>query len=242
MAQYFMPARNAGYLNKIFAWLKSGKRFRPSFPRTVEFQTLSTCNARCVFCPHAQSPEHIPHGRMDDGLIDKIISECARHFVNRINPYLTNEPLMDRRMPDILRAIHTKMPFFTKSKINTNAALLTEELSRKLLESGLSQIWFSVNGYSPESYRASMHLDFETSMRNINAFLDLKKRLRLRRPSVRVTTLHTSLVEHELAYASGYWAERGVPFTVHYMDNRAGDAVATITPRPRRENATVIFF
>lgn len=227
-----MPARNAGYLNKMYTWLKSGKRFRPSFPRTVEFQTLSVCNAKCVFCPHALSPEKIPHGRMEDGLIDKIISECSRHFVNRISPYLTNEPLMDRRMPDILRAIHTKMPFFTKSKINTNASLLTEEMSRRLLASGLSQIWFSVNGYSPETYRASMNLDFASSMRNINGFLSLKKRLKLRRPSVRVTTLHTSLVAHELEYAQQYWDALGVRFTVHRMDNRAGEAVSGIAPGP----------
>jgi MoaA/NifB/PqqE/SkfB family radical SAM enzyme len=232
MARYFMPARDAGYMNKIYTWLKTGKRFRPSFPRTVEFQTLSACNAKCVFCPHALSPELIPHGRMEDGLIDKIISECSRNFVNRISPYLTNEPLMDKRMPDILRRIREKMPLYTKTKINTNAGLLTEEVSDKILDSGLSQIWFSVNGYSPETYRASMNLDFETSMRNIDMFLDRKKRRKLRRPSVRVSTIRTRLVEHELDYAKKYWAERGVRFSINHMDNRAGEDASGIAPLP----------
>jgi MoaA/NifB/PqqE/SkfB family radical SAM enzyme len=231
MAQYYMPQRGAGYGNKLYAWLKTGRRFRPSFPRAVEFQTLSTCNARCVFCPHSLSPELIPHGRMEDGLIHKIVDECSRHYVGRISPYLTNEPLMDRRMPDILRLIRKKVHFFTKTKINTNAALLTEEVSRKLLESGLSQLWFSVNGYSPETYKASMNLDFTTSMRNIDVFLALKKKMRRRRPSVRVVTLYTQLVKHELEGAARYWAERGVCFTGHHMDNRAGEDVAKISPR-----------
>ena len=56
MAEYYMPKPGTGLLNKIWTWLKTGKRFRPSFPRTVEFQTLSVCNAKCIFCPHSQSP------------------------------------------------------------------------------------------------------------------------------------------------------------------------------------------
>jgi MoaA/NifB/PqqE/SkfB family radical SAM enzyme len=165
---------------------------------------------------------------MEDGLIHKIVDECSRHFVGRISPYLTNEPLMDKRMPDILRFIRNSAPFFTKTKINTNAALLTEEMSRKLLDSGLSQVWFSVNGYSPETYKASMNLDFTTSMRNIDFFLTLKKRLNKRRPGVRVVTLRTQLIAHELEGAARYWAERGVDFRVHHMDNRAGDGVSQI--------------
>lgn len=229
MARYYMPERGASYLNKVYTWLKTGRRFRPSFPRTVEFQTLSVCNAKCVFCPHYLSPEQIPHGRMEDGLIDKIVSECGRYPVGHINPYLTNEPLMDRRMPEILRLIRKKAWFFTKTKINTNAALLTEDVGRKLLESGLSQLWFSVNGYSPDTYRASMNLDFETSMRNIDNFLALRKKLNKKRPALRVTTLYTKLVEHELEKAKLHWQERGVRFAIHRMDNRAGEGVKDLS-------------
>ena len=231
MAEYFMPRRNAGFLNKIHTWIKTGKRFRPSFPRTVEFQTLSTCNARCLFCPHSQSPALIPHGRMADGLIEAIIDECSRHLVGRISPYLTNEPLLDARMPDILAAIRKRCHPFIKTKINSNASLLTEATGRRLLDSGLSQLWFSVNGYSPETYRASMGLDFHTTMANIDAFLALKRKLGRRRPSIKVTTLNTRLIQPELPQARQYWAARGVPFSVHHLDNRAGSLPADIAPR-----------
>lgn len=51
MARYYMPAEGDSYLKKVWTWATTGKRFRPSFPRTIEFQTLSTCNAKCIFCP-----------------------------------------------------------------------------------------------------------------------------------------------------------------------------------------------
>ena len=223
MARYFMPGPHDGLLRNIAAWIRTGKRFRPSFPRAVEFQTLSTCNAMCIFCPHSRHPEAIPHGRMDDHLIAKIIAECGRHMVGRVSPYLTNEPLMDKRMPDILRAIKKAARWPVTTKINTNAGLLTEETGEKLLASGLDHLWISVNGYSPETYRESMCLDFERTMANINAFLNMKKKRGIRRPKVVITTLRTKLVERELADAAKYWAERDVRFAIHKLDNRAGE-------------------
>jgi MoaA/NifB/PqqE/SkfB family radical SAM enzyme len=221
-----MPAEGDGLLKNILAWVRGGKMPRPSFPRAVEFQTLSTCNARCVFCCHRHSPKDIPHGRMEDALIRKIIAECGRHrlVLGRVSPYLTNEPLLDRRMPDIIRAIRKACGPFVKTKINTNASLLTGEMSERLINSGLSHIWISVNGYSPESYAESMGLDFATTMRNIDIFLDMKKSLRRRRPKVVISTVRTKLVEHELEKAGDYWAKRNVVFKIQYLDNRAGDA------------------
>lgn len=231
MACYFMPQPGDSLLKNIITWAKTGKRFRPSFPRAVQFQTLSVCNAKCIFCAHRQHPEAIPHGRMDDALISKIIAECGRHMVGRVSPYLTNEPLMDKRMPDILKAIKKAARFPVKTKINTNAALLTDEVGIKLMDAGLDQLWISVNGYSPETYRASMDLDFDQTMANIETFLNNKKRLGRKRPKVVITTLKTKLVEPELEKAKAYWAERDVKFSIHHLDNRAGeDTTAGIRP------------
>ncbi|MDQ7836575.1 MAG: SPASM domain-containing protein [Humidesulfovibrio sp.] len=230
MAEYFMPEPMDGALKKLWAWVSTGKRFRPAFPRAVQFQTLSACNARCAFCPHGQTPREVPHGRMDDAIFYKIVDECSRHFITRISPYLTNEPLLDERMPRMLSYITKKKMPGTKTKINSNGALLTHELSREILASGLDSLWFSVNGYSPETYRASMDLDLDRTLGNIDAFLDLRDRIGGKRPRVVITTLHTRIVEPELDYARKYWEPRGVVFKIHHMDNRAGEVVAGNRP------------
>lgn len=241
MARYYMPGPEDGFLKNIITWARTGRRFRPSFPRAVQFQTLSTCNAKCVFCPHCQSPKEIPHGRMDDAMIDKIIRECSRHLVGRVSPYLTNEPLMDKRMPAILRQIKKACVFPVKTKINTNAALMTERISRGLIEAGLDQLWISVNGYSEETYRRSMDLDFTATMENINTLLDMKKTLGAKRPKVVITTIETKLVEHELQKAKEYWAVRDVKFSIHRLDNRSGEeatgAIRPVSrkPKPKRD-------
>lgn len=226
MASYFMPNPADGLLQNIITWARTGKRFRPSFPRAVQFQTLSTCNAKCIFCPHCHYPEEIRHGRMDDTLISKITEECKRHFVGRVSPYLTNEPLLDKRVPKILQEIKKRRIIPIKTKINTNAALLNENIGRELIAAKLDQLWISVNGYSEDTYTRSMGLDFSTTMRNIDGFLALQKQVNKPRPKVIVTTLRTNLVEHELDYAQKYWQERNVDFRIHHMDNRTGENVA----------------
>ncbi len=222
MAEYYMPEPGDDYFKKMSTWLTTGKRFRPRFPRTVQVQTLSLCNAKCIFCPHKHSPDELPHGRMDDALFKKIIDECRGHLVGRVSPYLTNEPLMDKRMPKMLRYIHDTMPFFTKSKINTNGLLLSEEMGEALIQAGLTHLWVSVNGYSEETYRTSMGLDLNRVLTNIDTFLATKSRLKRKTPKVIVTTIETSVVKDEIEYARKYWRTRDIVFKLHVMDNRAG--------------------
>jgi MoaA/NifB/PqqE/SkfB family radical SAM enzyme len=226
-----MPAPGDGFVKNVIAWARTGRRFRPSFPRAVQFQTLSACNAKCVFCCHSRHPEKIRHGRMEDSLIEKIIAECSRHPVGRISPYLTNEPLLDKRMPAILAAVKKAFIFPIKTRITTNASLLSEEIGKKLLDARLNQLWISVNGYSEETCRQSMGLDFAVTMRNIDAFLDLKKTSGAKHPKVHITTLKTKLIEPELEKAKEYWQGRDVHFHIHHLDNRSGEtATADIRP------------
>lgn len=223
MAEYYMPSKDDSYLDKIITWAKTGKRFRPSFPRAVQFQTLSTCNAKCVFCCHSSNPKEIPHGRMEDSLIKKIVKECGRSGVGRMSPYMTNEPLLDKRVPDILRDIKKYSILPVKTRITTNAGLLTPETGEKLIKAKLSQIWISVNGYSEETYRESMALDFNKTMGNIDNFLLLKQKMGVKYPRVHISTLRTRIVEHELERAKEYWSTRDVKFHIHAVDNRVGE-------------------
>ena len=47
-----MPGPQDSFLSGIRTWIKTGKRPRASFPRAVQFQPLSVCNAHCIFCCH----------------------------------------------------------------------------------------------------------------------------------------------------------------------------------------------
>jgi hypothetical protein len=75
----------------------------PSFPRTIQIQTFTGCNADCIFCPYGESYETQPKGKMPPELFRRIIDEAAEHGVRRISPCLMNEPLMDRDLFEKVR-------------------------------------------------------------------------------------------------------------------------------------------
>ena len=86
------------------------RRSIPSFPRTIQIQTFTGCNADCIFCPYGETYQTQPRGKMPIDLFHRVIDESAENDVRRISPYLMNEPLMDRDLFDKLRYINAKMP------------------------------------------------------------------------------------------------------------------------------------
>lgn len=238
MAEYYMPSPDDGLIKKFIVWKKTGRRARPSFPRAIQIMTDSRCNARCLFCGYMDVHKTHPQGKMDDDLFKKIADECGRHWIGRISPYLMNEPLMDPKMPERIAYINKVKKPITKTKINSNGALLTADVSERLIESGLRHLWISVQGYSEETYKQSMGLSLSRVLDNIDTFLDIRDKMGKKLPKVSITTLRTQLVEDELEYAKKYWGERDVKFKIHKLDNRAGKDLSDLgvaKPKLRRD-------
>ncbi len=237
MSKYYMPPEGDGFIKKFMHWRKTGEVPRPSFPRAIQIQTDSRCNARCLFCGYTDTHKSLPQGAMDDDLFKKIVDECGKHLIGRISPYLMNEPLLDRKMPERIAYINKKKKFITKTKINSNGALLTPEMSEGLVEAGLRHLWISVQGYSEETYNKSMGLSLDRVLGNIDKFIEIRDRRNAQLPKLTITTLKTSIVEPEIEYAKKYWGDRNVRFKVHKMDNRSGKDLSdlgTVKPRLRR--------
>ena len=241
MADYYMPAPGDGFLKNMAHWLRTKERPRPRFPRAIQIQTDSRCNARCIFCGYNEIKDSLPHGAMDDDLFHKIIDECGKHFIGRISPYLQNEPLLDKKMPERIAYINKQKRPGTKTKINSNGALLTPEMSEGLVDAGLRHLWLSVQGYSEETYKKSMNLSYTRIMDNIDRFLDIREKKKKLLPKLTVTTLLTTITEPEIEYARKYWADRDIRFKVHKMDNRAGVDIKNLAiSKPRlRRNCTL---
>lgn len=236
MGEYYIPADDQSKFDQFMIWAKTkGKRRpRPSFPRAIQIQTTSYCNAMCLFCGYRNIHNELEMGHMDDDLFKKIIDETSQHYIGRISPYLMNEPLMDKKMPERIAYIERNKKPFTKTKINTNGALLTEDMSERLVDSGLRHLWVSVQGYSAESYCKSMGIKKFNILDNIDRFLDIRDRKGKKRPKLSITTLDTTIVHDELEYAKKHWAERDVNFKIHAVDNRAGDDISDLVTEKRQ--------
>jgi len=140
------------------------------FPRAIQIETNLACNAKCPFCPYT----HLERGPkvMEDWLWRKIIDD-TRGLGVMYRPFLINEPLSERRLPEILRYI--KEDSTARAEINSNGGLMTDKRAQEVLDAGLDVVRFSVDGFSRETYEKSrVGVDYDAVVRNVNRFVEIR--------------------------------------------------------------------
>ncbi len=152
------------------------KRARvPGGPLTLAIESTAKCNLFCPMCP--RETLYFPPRNMDFALFRKIIDE-GRDFLEFAVPYGVGEPLLNPKIYDMI-AYCRKLGVPTG--ISTNATVLTEQASRRLIEAGLDYIIFAFDGATRETFeKYRKGASFEKVRNNILAFLRVKLELRSR--------------------------------------------------------------
>lgn len=103
---------------------------------SINIETTSICNRRCQFCPVNYYPRK--RAEMDQKLFSKIINELAKiKFFGRISLHSYNEPLLDKRIVNLIKEIRQKCPraFIV---IYSNGDLINLELFDQLINAGMN--------------------------------------------------------------------------------------------------------
>ncbi len=147
----------------------------PGGPLTLAIESTAKCNLFCPMCPRENI--YFPPKDMDLALFRKIIDE-ARNFLEFAVPYGVGEPLLNPEIYEMLAYCrHLGVP----TGISTNATLLTEEASRRLISSGLDYIIFAFDGATAATYeKYRKGGDFEKVRNNILCFLKVKQAMKSR--------------------------------------------------------------
>ena len=126
----------------------------PLFTR-IQIQTVSWCNRSCVFCPSGKFP--VDKVFMPAEIYHRIINQLqAINYAGRISPYLMNESLLDKRLPELLAYTRAHCPE-SWIAINTNGDALSEALLDRLFDAGLNSL--DVNAYdSPAQHTKHVEL------------------------------------------------------------------------------------
>jgi len=224
--RYFLPQDCTNSVQYFLRRRLQRMRPLPAFPKNIQIQTQTGCNAHCRFCPNQSTSARLSSGRMDEDMFFRRIDEAVKHPVKRISPYLMNEPLADPRLPDLIRYIADRKQPMTRIKINTNASFLDETMAERLIESGLDRLHVSFHGIRRETYEASMgNLSWEKNLANVNRFIELKERRKAKTPKLKITMVHTKAIDQELDEIREYWNSRGITVNIHAFENRSHSAV-----------------
>ena len=190
------------------------------FPLYLSLETQLKCNYKCTMCTYSSDEEialqHYPEA-MSDELYDKIVKEASQNYCPSINFNVLNEPLMDRKIVDRIKKASESG--FIDLRMNTNASLMTEEKAEQIVDSGLTRLYVGLDALTQETYKkVRIGGNFEKVIRNVNRFLQIRKKKGSKLPILRVSFVRISTNEHEVPGFIDYWRDKADMATIQeYM-------------------------
>lgn len=143
--------------------------FKVPPPKIVDIETSLVCPANCIMCPRTQVLTSRRARFMPDEQIYKIIDQLLV-WKPKIQWGWINEPLADKRLFNFIDYAASKG---LKGWINSNGALLNEDNTKQLLNSGLEMINFAIDSMDKQKYETSrVNLKFDTVIGKIHKFIE----------------------------------------------------------------------
>ncbi len=154
-------------------------------------------------------------------LFHKIVDELAETPPRRVGLYMMNEPMADKRLPDLTAYVTEKIPS-TKSQVITNGTYLTRERGEALIAAGLKQLKCSLQSLDPEINREIMGYESTKVIENCITFQNTIRRKRAK-IDFRVSMVVTKKNVREIEDARAFWKKHGVRLVTSALENRGGN-------------------
>jgi sulfatase maturation enzyme AslB (radical SAM superfamily) len=123
----------------------------------LQIETTNVCDADCVFCMYSQ--QRRPKGTMAMPLFRRIVDEAATiPQIDQITLTGLGEPLLDRFVVDRVKYIRSVMKAIPID-IFTNGSYLRPQMTRDLIDAGVSLLNVSLNGVDRAQRQQIMKLD-----------------------------------------------------------------------------------
>lgn len=175
------------------------------FPLCLEVESSYACNFRCPNCPRFVSDVQLG-GNMPLDIFQSIITESKEMKLDSIFLDHGGESLLNKNLPEFVRMC--KNVNIKDIMISTNASLLTRDLSRQLIENGITKINFSIDAATEQTYSIARPGGvYEETLENIRVFLEEKKKYGKSYPRVRVSFIVQDCNRHEVEKFFDLWKE-----------------------------------
>lgn len=122
----------------------------PYFFTNVVIETSTYCNRTCYYCPN--STNKTPKEFMDDGLFKKAVDRLREAKFDGILTFsFYNEPLLDKRLPDLVRCVKANLPKCIV-RIFSNGDFLSTKLADELVEAGAADFIITIHNKKQEPF------------------------------------------------------------------------------------------
>ena len=148
-------------------------------PVRAWIEVTNVCNLSCPMCLTPQLGGQVPKGLMSLEAFRAVVDKLRGH-VRDVNLFMGGEPLINKQLPAMIAYAGAAG---MRTRLHTNATLLTEAWCHDLLDAGLDFLSFSFDGADAATYdelRPGGH--FEAVRDNIRRFARLRAERGAARP------------------------------------------------------------
>lgn len=165
------------------------EKIRTEFPIEVSLGLTSYCNLLCKMC-YRNYLADVGRYYMPLEMVDEIVEQCKELKISSLWLGSFTEGLLH---PDIIYIIRKcgevkALDYW----FTTNGTLLTKEIAKTMIESGLTKLHVSLDAATPETYRKIRGGNLGLVEQNIMNFLSLRKEMQSE-----LTMLRVTMVEQE---------------------------------------------
>ncbi len=176
------------------------------FPLFIDVEVTNKCNLRCPFCSTTISGNKNKKGFISKKQVEKIIDEGSDNGLYGVKFNIRGEPLLHSDISYFVK--YAKKKGLIDVYFNTNALLLTEKMSNKLIEAGLDRISISFEGYTKKNYEENrVGSNYEKVLNNIEKLRFIKNKLNVKYPIIRIQTIKMDNVFSIEKYES-FWKDK----------------------------------
>lgn len=171
--------------------LASDFRLETDYPIQIDFELNDNCNLKCPSC--TWSKERIKSAKLFPFKdFQRIVEEGVKKGLCSIDFSFVNEPLLRKDLPQFVK--FARSAGIMDMAFNTNANLLTEKMGHELIDAGLTRLHFSLDALTADIYdKVRPGGNYDTVVKNIESFLEAKKKSGSRTPLTAVSFLKMSV-------------------------------------------------
>ena len=164
----------------------------PHLPRNVFIEVTNHCNLLCETCPRTFTTYEDSRTLAWDNFL-RIVDQFPQ--MERAVLHGIGEPLLNKDLPRMIAHLEERGVYVL---FNTNATLLNDDWSVKLIESGLDELRVSIDGANRRTYAMIRGAPlFDKVVNNLKRFIEIQRYMEADRPRVSLwmTGLHENIAE-----------------------------------------------
>lgn len=180
------------------------------FPRYLEIESYDGCNLNCVMCPLGKDI-YDGGGGIPMELFDKIVEQLKDYseWIKLVCLSRNGEPLLNKNIAKMVKKL--KEAGIKRVNFSTNATALTEKRSKELLNAGLDEIRFSIDGHSKEVFeKVRKDANYEKVIKNCLNFIKFRNELDAR-TQVQIRFVEQEANTAEISDWKNFWLSKVKP-------------------------------